>query len=340
MANSAANLKSSEELARQGLNDAWNEIKLGPADQPPHPNYTKAAKCLQQAEEAFVKGNYGQSLMHTTQGRDAAVKARLAVGRFSKVVGFLIVGLLLVYFWGAAKALFDLQYTCCQPTSTIADASMAVTPAPVVENLAPGSGIQLPEVGAVSTPKLTPVVEIPTSAATVQPSDRAGTATLSQSPTSIITPTLPSCPAVPITFFWLATYNIPCDEGKAGIQTGIDARILLWGFLGGVVWCMYSLGYYFSRRLFDWHYVVWYILNPWLAAALGGTFTLAVMSGLVGIISKVIGDTTTIGSQAFLNLVSFVAGLATHDFLNLLIRIVTAVFDRVGTDAQSASKAK
>jgi hypothetical protein len=138
---------------------------------------------------------------------------------------------------------------------------------------------------------------------------------------------------------WADILDDACESEQV-TKRGLSIPVLFWGFLGGVVWCMYSLGYYFSRRLFDWHYVVWYILNPWLAAALGGTFTLAVMSGLVGIISKVIGDTTTIGSQAFLNLVSFVAGLATHDFLNLLIRIVTAVFDRVGTDAQSASKAK
>jgi hypothetical protein len=114
---------------------------------------------------------------------------------------------------------------------------------------------------------------------------------------------------------------VPCDKGALHAQSALNPLILLWGFLGGVVWCMYGLGYWYSRRLFDKHYLFWYILNPWIAAVLGGVFTLTILSGLIAAAK---GDLT--GGWAFLCLVSFVVGLATHDFLKMLVRIVTAVF--------------
>lgn len=157
-----------------------------------------------------------------------------------------------------------------------------------------------------------------------------------------LTPTPTPAPTPkPIKLFWIGQSIVkdPCERESASAdvrssdaekmsatvpQRSVSPPIFFWGFLGGVVWCMHSLSRWCSCRLFDKHFFYWYLLNPWIAAVLGGVFILTLQSGLVNA-----NIATGNNNRVFLYLVSFVVGLATHDFLKLLIRIVTAVFGQV-----------
>lgn len=281
MDENSIDLKSPANLARSSLDAAWEEIgcvpgtsgaRFQPEERPleretpgktaledpfswlkgsPHPNYTMAAACLQQAEDAYQKNNFGESLNCVVQARDAATTARLADSSGTKFWGVVVFVVSIIYFAWALNTLLNLEYNC--------------------------------------SPQVSPFK---------------------------------------LTLFWTNAVVIEdickANVNSALIQRSISIPVFFWGFLGGVVWCMHGLYRWYSRRLFDKHYLYWYILNPWVAAVLGGMFVLTVLSGIVKVDN--INDQN---SSYLLHLTSFVVGLATHDFLKLLIRIVSAIFGQV-----------
>jgi hypothetical protein len=219
------------------------------------------------------------------------------------LVAIAILILLLAYFATAFYLLLALEYGGCCKLANSASNSATVASMTI-------AGAQ-----GVGTPT---VVGRPTPESTSQPSGtNAGT-------------TQPKSP------FWNCSLIEPfCAEFRK--ESGLNPQILLWGFLGGVVWCMYGLGRWYSRRLFDWHYLFWYIVNPWIALALGGIFSLTILSGLIPATTPNAGQA---GSLALLYLVSFTVGLATHKFLKLLVRIITSLFGQVGPQEKSGTGSK
>ena len=51
----------------------------------------------------------------------------------------------------------------------------------------------------------------------------------------------------------------------------VPVFVLVWGFLGGVAWCLYGAADWSNRRLFDGHYFPWYLAHPWISAVLSGS---------------------------------------------------------------------
>lgn len=99
----------------------------------------------------------------------------------------------------------------------------------------------------------------------------------------------------------------------------VPVFVILWGFLGGVAWCLYGAAYWSNRRLFDSHYFPWYIAHPWISAVLGAVMALLILGGLSSLGTF---DPTTDVGVALLSVVSFVAGFSTHKFWKLLDRSV------------------
>jgi hypothetical protein len=85
---------------------------------------------------------------------------------------------------------------------------------------------------------------------------------------------------------------------------------------------MYGLTNSYSRRRFDGHYVFWYVLNPWIAGALGAVFVMTILGGVFA--NDLVNNAT--GGPSVLYLMSFLAGLSTYPFLKTLIRFITKIF--------------
>jgi hypothetical protein len=94
--------------------------------------------------------------------------------------------------------------------------------------------------------------------------------------------------------------------------------VFVWGFLGGICWCIYCASYWSKRRLFDGYHLGWYVAHPWLSAVLGGTISLLILGGLVSLN----GPTATASEPraVLLILMSFVAGFSTNRIWKLLDR--------------------
>ena len=99
-----------------------------------------------------------------------------------------------------------------------------------------------------------------------------------------------------------------------------------WGFLGGISWCLYNATYWTKRRLFDRHYLTWYMVHPWMSAVLGGVACLLFIGGLSSLTKSDFKFDSDV-SSALLSLVSFFAGFSTHSFLRLLDRVVSKLFN-------------
>jgi hypothetical protein len=298
-------------LARESLLEAWREIQPGLQEKrekrsrPSQVNYTQAADYLHQAEEAFGKGNFGESLKCTVLGRDAAAKARVSAGWWTLGLAFAILCILLFYFVGAVGSLFVLE-----PSNKVSIGGTVAATVPITT---------------------TTVTATPAPAVTIVPTESLSTAT-STGPRSRWVLRLGELFQRRLGQLFAALFH-----GESLRISGVDLRILVWGFLGGVVWCMYGLSRWYSRRIFDWHYLFYYILNPWIALALGGVFSLTILSGLVTLATER-GDQT--GALALLYLVSFTVGLATHKFLKLLIRIIAALFGQIAPEDKSTKGSK
>jgi hypothetical protein len=96
----------------------------------------------------------------------------------------------------------------------------------------------------------------------------------------------------------------------------VPLYVIVWGFLGGLSWCIYSAVDWSKRRLFDKHYFVWYLAHPWLSAILGGAISLLVIGGL----HSLGAESESPARSALLSLISFFAGFSTN--------IVWKVIDR------------
>jgi hypothetical protein len=104
----------------------------------------------------------------------------------------------------------------------------------------------------------------------------------------------------------------------------VPRYVFLWGFLGGVSWCIYSAAHWTKRRLFDPHYLPWYIAHPWVSSVLGGASSLMIIGGLHSLTKGIEADKAVV--PALLSLVSFLAGFSTHQFWKRLDKIVAKLF--------------
>jgi hypothetical protein len=102
----------------------------------------------------------------------------------------------------------------------------------------------------------------------------------------------------------------------------IPCYVYVWGFLGGTAWCLNYAARWSKKRLFDRHYLAWYIAHPWISAVLGSAVSMIIIGGLAGISTHSIDSPT---AMALLSLVSFVAGFSTNSMWKLLDRNVRRV---------------
>jgi hypothetical protein len=116
--------------------------------------------------------------------------------------------------------------------------------------------------------------------------------------------------------------------------------LFVWGFLGGIVWCLYSAAYWTRARLFSKQYVAWHIAHPWVSAVLGAGASFLVFAGLAGITGSAL-DIEQIRSSAegtaypsvlmaTLAVISFVAGFSTRHLWNILDQSVRRLFGDSG----------
>ena len=135
--------------------------------------------------------------------------------------------------------------------------------------------------------------------------------------------------SVPVTiFFYINTKNIVLKEVMVtGFQIA-PLYVFVWGFLGGVAWCMYSAAYWTTRRLFDRYYLTWYIAHPWISAVVAGAVSLVFYAGLVAIAPS---DTDPgIAFAATISVVSFVTGFSTKYIWGVLDRNVKKLLGDTG----------
>lgn len=125
----------------------------------------------------------------------------------------------------------------------------------------------------------------------------------------------------------LNVMQIQCGMSFSGNTSGFFVEALLWAFLGGVAWCMYGLMTWYSKRLFNMHYVFWYLLHPWLSAIVGGALTLALLGGLFAVQNQ---------STSIMSLASFVVGLSTFQFMKLLIKTIATLLGGDATNSETA----
>lgn len=347
------NSRSAARLARASLDAAWTEIgnsreKPTPSEDDrttfvqrlrgkPHPNFAVAAERLQQAEEAYQKNNFGEALNYTVQGRDAADMARLAESWGTKFWSLAIFMVLILYAGWALNTLLIVAQ-CSEPSASTETAVAHETPMPTpTDHDCPCCSITAGAtviVNETPVPTLTcePITQAIRNSVTPAPTSKDELA-LPNGESGNASPPEPTSNWKPLKFFGIDLHVIRdiCigELNTVENQRGMNIPVFFWGFLGGVVWGMYGLYRWYSQRLFDKHYVYWYALSPWVAAILGGMFVLTLVSGLVN--TEVSNLTNPTDNWALLYLTSFVVGLATHDFLKLLVRIVSALFGQVAT---------
>ena len=118
----------------------------------------------------------------------------------------------------------------------------------------------------------------------------------------------------------------------------VPLHVIAWGFLGGVAWCMYSAAFWTTRRLFNKHYLVWYIAHPWVSAVLGSAVSLLFFAGLAGLTPT---DTqgVTLAFSATISVVSFVTGFSTKYFWQILDRAIRKLFGESGGEKSTFKKA-
>lgn len=104
----------------------------------------------------------------------------------------------------------------------------------------------------------------------------------------------------------------------------------IWGFAGGVIWCMYTGAFWTTRRLFDKNYLIWHIVHPWVCAVLGMAVCLLIYAGLAGLTTSATSAASSTKPAeslvATIAVVSFVTGFSTKYFWRLLDRNVRRLF--------------
>ena len=122
--------------------------------------------------------------------------------------------------------------------------------------------------------------------------------------------------------------DMPREQIVDSTLRTVPLSVFIWGFLGGVAWCMYSGSYWTTRRLFDKHYIAWYIGHPWMSAVLGAAVSLLFYVGIVGLSDSDASGTTAF--QATVSVVSFVSGFSTKYFWKVLDTGVRKLFGETG----------
>jgi len=100
--------------------------------------------------------------------------------------------------------------------------------------------------------------------------------------------------------------------------------VFVWGFLGGVSWCIYCAAQAARFRLFDRYHLAWYFAHPWISAILGGAVACLVLGGLSGLGAMKSEDNVALAT--LLSLVSFVAGYSTTVVWKVLDKAVRKIF--------------
>jgi hypothetical protein len=110
----------------------------------------------------------------------------------------------------------------------------------------------------------------------------------------------------------------------------VPCYVFVWGFLGGVSWCIYHAAYWSKRRLFDRSYLPWYVAHPWISAVLGAAVSLLILAGLTGLAfagaDRDVPESLRIWNlpaSALLSVTSFAAGFSTHSLWKFLVRTVS-----------------
>jgi hypothetical protein len=120
----------------------------------------------------------------------------------------------------------------------------------------------------------------------------------------------------------LISIGTPPDKLPDTTIFHVPLYVLLWGFLGGVSWCLYSAAYWSNKHLFDTHYFPWYLANPWISAVLSGAVAMLIIGGLSAVGEF---DPASTAGIAILSVTSFVVGFSTHKFWKLLDRTVAKI---------------
>jgi hypothetical protein len=122
------------------------------------------------------------------------------------------------------------------------------------------------------------------------------------------------------------TFESVVTDSVTVMMTGavlhIPCYVYLWGFLGGTTWCLNYAALWSKKRLFDSHYLGWYIAHPWISAVLGGAVSLIILGGISSMSTTAPATPT---AAALLSLVSFVAGFSTNSMWKLLDRTVRKI---------------
>src|SRR5262249_40257888 len=74
--------------------------------------------------------------------------------------------------------------------------------------------------------------------------------------------------AIRVTVIWYhlwtgEPYEALMKFGNPETILHVPRFVFLWGFLGGVSWCIYNAAYWSKQRLFDPYFLHWYIAHPW-----------------------------------------------------------------------------
>ena len=113
--------------------------------------------------------------------------------------------------------------------------------------------------------------------------------------------------------------------------------VLVWGFLGGVAYCLYGAAYWSNRRLFDAHYFPWYLAHPWISVVLSGAMAILIIGGLSALGTF---DPRSVQGVAVLSVTSFIAGFSTHEFWKILDRTIKKILGGKERESVAQGQAK
>lgn len=137
---------------------------------------------------------------------------------------------------------------------------------------------------------------------------------------------------LPLDLPWL---DNTADIARATIRSteaiGIPFYALVWGFLGGIAWCLYSATYWMGKGLFNSNYFGWYVALPFISALLGAATSTVILAGYTAVAvpeADAAGSLTQLpfAVVATLCLVSFVAGYSARSIWKLLDRTMRKIF--------------
>ena len=106
---------------------------------------------------------------------------------------------------------------------------------------------------------------------------------------------------------------------------------VVWGFLGGIAWCLCTPTYWTGKGLFNNNYFGWYVDLPWIGALRGAATSIIILSGLTAIAIPTCHVQVRLTELPFvvvatLCLASVVAGNSARYIWKLLDRTVRKIF--------------